>query len=86
MEWIKKLWNWVRVDGLLHILVCYIIVLTLCQFNMPWQWASVVALFAGIAKEVYDREHGTAEWHDIICDCAGIILADLVVCLSIWAV
>lgn len=73
-------------DGLLHILVCYIIVLTLCQFNMPWQWASVVALIAGIAKEVYDREHSTAEWHDIICDCAGIILADLVVCLSIWAV
>lgn len=91
MEWIKKLWswvlkgwNWLRTDGLLHLVISALIVVLFASFCPVWA-AVLVAVALGAAKEVYDRVSGkgTAEWHDVICDGAGIVLGVLICVLWI---
>lgn len=90
MEWLKKLWswvlkgwNWLRTDGLLHLVISALIVVLFGAFLPVWA-AVLIAVVAGIAKEIYDRVsgNGKAEWHDLICDGIGIVLGVLV-CL-LW--
>lgn len=90
MEWLKKLWswvlkgwNWLRTDGLLHLVISALIVVLFGAFLPVWA-AVLIAAVAGIAKEIYDRASGkgTAEWHDLICDGIGIVLGVLI-CL-LW--
>lgn len=78
----EKVWRWVRVDGLLHILAVYAIVLTFCG-PVSWWVADLIAIGVFILKEVLDfiTKKGTPEWHDIICDLAGLLLADGVIWL-----
>lgn len=78
----EKVWRWVRVDGLLHILAVYAIVLTFCG-PLSWWVADLIAIGVFIIKEVLDliSKKETAEWHDVICDAIGLILADGVICL-----
>lgn len=78
----EGVWRWVRVDGLLHILAVYAIVLTFCG-PLSWWVADLIAVGVFIIKELVDliSKKGTAEWHDVICDIAGLILADGVLCL-----
>ena len=78
----QNIWRWVRMDGILHILAVYAIVLTVWGF-LPWWGADLVAIGIFLLKEFIDlvSRKGTAEWHDIICDLIGLILADGVICL-----
>lgn len=77
-----KVAAWVRFDGLLHEEVSNGIVVLMAAVSSPWltPWASMVvgvisAVIAGLSKELYDKStgRGTAEWHDVICDAAGIL-------------
>lgn len=70
--------NWVRTDGLLHIVVSALICVMLGWINPIWI-APLVTLLIGIGKEIYDKvsKKGTAEWHDLICDIIGIVIGML---------
>ena len=70
---LNKIWNWVRVDGLLHIEACVAIVLLVGRF-LPWWAACIAGAVAGIAKEIWDIKHGTPDWHDLVCDLIGIVI------------
>ena len=79
INFIKKIWNWLRVDGLLHIETSALVVLA-TDAVAPWWVGNIVSATAGVAKEVYDRFNGgSAEWHDIICDVIGIVIADIII-------
>lgn len=72
--------SYVRMDGLLHILCAAILALTLFSF-LPFIASIAIAAAVAVAKElVYDLwlKKGVAEWHDIICDVAGLIYASIV--------
>ncbi len=76
IKFLKKVWAWVRTDGLLHILVSNLIALYLSGFIPLWI-ALLVAFLIGVGYEVYQKlsKKGCAEWHDIICDAGGVLLA-----------
>lgn len=82
-NWVLKGWNWLRTDGLLHLVISALIVVLFGAFLPVWA-AVLIAAVAGIAKEIYDRAsgEGTAEWHDLICDGIGIVLGVLI-CLFV---
>lgn len=71
----------IRIDGLLHFLVCYALTLTLIPF-VGMLISSILILCLGLGKEIYDyidykptfKEMG----HDILCDIVGIVIALLV--------
>ena len=72
--------NYVRIDGLLHILCVAILALSLFSF-LPYFPSIIIVAAIAIAKElIYDLwlKKGVAEWRDIICDLAGIIYASIV--------
>ena len=72
--------NYVRMDGLLHILCVAILALSLFAF-IPYLPSIIIAAAVAIAKElIYDLwlKKGVAEWHDIICDLMGLIYASIV--------
>lgn len=76
---LNKVWALLRVDGLLHLLVCAEIVQVFAAFAPFWVGV-IVAACAAAGKEVYDllSKRGTAEWHDIACDGIGILLGTIV--------
>ena len=72
--------DYVRMDGLLHILCVAILALSLFSF-LPYIASIAIAAAGAVAKElIYDLwlKKGVAEWHDIICDLAGLIYASMV--------
>lgn len=70
----KKLWKWIRRDGLLHMESCAFIAI-LAGLIVPWWIAGLVAVLAGLIKEEWDAEHdGVANWHDVICDVVGAVI------------
>lgn len=88
MEKIKALIRWIGIDGLLHFLVCYAMMLTLTPIIGVW-WALGTTLFVALAKEAYDvfiKKSNTLEqtFHDIILDASGIILSFITMLLW-WA-
>ena len=74
----KKIWEWIKRDGLLHIESCAIIAI-IVGLLFPWWATGIVALLVGIGKEIWDIKHGVANWHDIICDFIGCIVGIIVV-------
>ena len=77
-ETLKKIKEWVATDGLLHFLVCYALMVALTPI-IGW-WALLVTIFAALGKEGYDyfveKDNNKEQViHDLMCDCAGIILA-----------
>lgn len=84
IEFFKKVWRWVRTDGLLHILACVAIVYTAAQFVKPW-WALVIGVVVGIGYELIQlvTKKGTAEWHDVICDLIGSVFAFVMLCIGL---
>lgn len=85
MEKIKKILRWIAVDGLLHILSCYALMLTLQPMVDIW-WAKGITATCAIGKEVVDALRGKNTWeqvrHDLICDAIGILMSD--VTFFIW--
>lgn len=77
--------NYVRMDGLLHILCAAVLTLSLFSF-LPYIASIIIAAAVAVAKElIYDLwlKKGIAEWHDIICDVAGLIYASVVFLISL---
>lgn len=85
MEKIKKIISWVAVDGLLHLLVCYAMMLALTPVVGLW-WAVAATASVAVAKEVFDALCGRNTWsqmsHDFICDGVGLLLAGCT--LFVW--
>ena len=84
-KYISTVCNYVRIDGLLHILSIAVIALSLFSF-LPYFASMAISAAVAIAKElVYDLwlKKGTAEWHDIICDAIGIVYASVVFLISL---
>lgn len=83
-EFLRRVREWVRVDGLLHIETSALLVMFLAGF-LPVPGAAMLTLFVGIGKEFYDlfRHDGNPGWdHDLLCDLIGIALG--VVLLIPW--
>lgn len=76
----RRIWSWVRRDGLLHIETCALIAVAVGLFAPCWLGA-LVALAAGIGKEIWDTRHGVATWHDVICDLIGVAIGTIITLL-----
>lgn len=89
MTWIEKAVDWlkravkavkdyIRVDGLKHIAVCFFLSCVLIPL-MPWYWSLAVVSVVIFGKEARDfiTKAGTPEWHDIICGYMGVAMAVL---------
>ena len=79
---IRECIKWVGIDGLLHFLVCYAMMLTFGSCIGNWIAIGVTLLFA-FGKEAYDvfieKDNNFSQaMHDLICDFAGIVAALLV--------
>ena len=79
MERLKKLIKWIATDGLLHILVCYSMMLTLTPMIGIWLGLLMV-MMASVIKEVYDyfvQKDNNREQviHDMVCDMIGMVAA-----------
>ena len=74
---LKKLWNWIGTDGLLHIETSALIVLA-CPKSFG-VWAYVIAIVADLMKEIYDLARGKNNtpqvMHDLVCDAIGLVIA-----------
>ena len=82
---VDKLYSWLRIDGLIHLLTCYSIHLSLAPIDI--NLARSVVVLAATGKECYDyfiqRDNTLKEvTHDSLCDIIGIALAELTV--FIW--
>ena len=74
----KKLWNWIRRDGLLHIETCALIVIVFGLF-LPWWAAFGISMLVGAGKEWWDEKHGVSNWHDAICDFVGAVIGTIII-------
>lgn len=75
MDKIKALLKWIATDGLLHILVCYAMMLTLSP--MVGTYAIGITTIVALGKEAYDyfiKKSNNLEQvtHDLICDAIGM--------------
>lgn len=80
---VRKVWNWIGIDGLLHFLVSAMIVQTVCLVLNTPILAVFIAIAIGIAKEVWDvfiQKDNTWKQagHDIVCNLVGIVVATLI--------
>lgn len=79
----KKLIQWIRSDGLLHITVSALLVVAISVLLPVWL-SVLITLAIGAGKEIWDKYHGGAcNWHDIICDCIGVAIVTLII-LLLW--
>lgn len=79
---IKRFFDWIGIDGLLHFLVSALIVQTISLvLNTPFLAISI-AIVAGLAKEVWDvfvQKDNTIKQalHDVVCNIIGITFGTL---------
>ena len=78
----KKFFDWMGIDGLLHFLVSTFIVQTICLVLNTPILAISIAIVAGLAKEVWDvfvQKDNTIKQslHDIACNLIGITFGTL---------
>lgn len=81
----KRLLQWIAIDGLLHFLVCYATMMTFTPIIGAW-WAMGIAGILAIAKEArdyfYEKDNNIQQvLHDLICDVIGILGALIVMLL-----
>ena len=62
----------IKRDSLLHAETCALIAVV-TGLLLPWWGAGLVALAAGIGKELWDSKHGgCASWADFMADLVGV--------------
>ena len=83
LELIKSAGRWIGADGFQCICVCAL-AMALLGWLRPLWIPAILVLLVGLAKEIYDQatDKGVAEYHDIICDTAGIIVGLFIVWLN----
>ena len=74
---IKSIIKWIAVDGLLHFLVCYALMLTFTPIVGIW-WAVLITVIPAIAKELWDgliqKDNDIRQIaHDLVCDGVGML-------------
>lgn len=81
MEKIKNFIKWVAIDGLQHIETIALVFLVFVPIT-GFGWATLVAVLAGLGREViqYLRGENTKEQvhHDMICNGIGLLLGYIV--------
>lgn len=85
MEKIKEIINWVGTDGLLHLLVCWLLILVITPMNGIWV-AVLTAILLSLGKEAWDmliqKDNDKVQAiHDLICDGVGIVSGLLTIML-----
>jgi hypothetical protein len=87
MEKLKTICRWVGVDGLLHFLVCYGMMLAFTPVVGVW-WAIFSVTLASLVKEAIDSIMNDSDEcnaaHDLICDGAAVLAA--LITMAIWMV
>jgi hypothetical protein len=81
----KRILNWIAVDGLLHLLVCYSIILTIAPIINLW-WAISITIIIASIKEIvdyfYQKDNNLQQvLHDLICGFVGMFGALIVMFL-----
>ena len=79
MEWLNKLATRANIDGLLHVIISAIIVL-IVQIFAPWWVAVLVAIVAGVGKELIWflwLRKGQIQVKDLIYNAVGILIGCL---------
>ena len=87
MEKIKNAIKWIGVDGLLHFLICYSMMIALSPI-IGW-YALIPTIIIAAVKEGYDyhiqKDNNKQQVvHDLICDAAGIAAAYAT--MAIWLI
>lgn len=77
-DFIGYLSKWVAIDGFLHLLICWLLVLNFTIIFNVWEAVGLTLIMA-LLKEVFDRfiqkdNTWSQVLHDIICDLIGLIL------------
>lgn len=75
MNRLNHLFALMGTDGMKHFILSATMTAIL-SLVLPWYWAALITLAAGLGKEVYDRVsgRGMAEWKDVVCNIAGTII------------
>ena len=82
MNKIKQLLYWISTDGLLHMLVSMVMLLS-CFYIFGYVYSIILTLMICIIKEFYDyfiNKSNTIKQisHDIICDLLGVLMATFI--------
>ena len=78
MKQLEKLFTLMGTDGMQHFILSATLT-ALLAIVLPWWMAAAGTLAVGLGKEAYDRitGRGVAEWKDVMCNLAGIIVGVL---------
>ena len=84
---VSAAYKWIATDGLLHILVCYSLMLTLePMIGKDWAWG--ITTLVAIGKEVYDlwkkKNNLKQALHDLVCDYGGIGMSYIAMWMWTW--
>lgn len=85
MNKLKQLYKWIANDGLLHILVCIVLMLSF-YLLIGYLLSLIITIILGLIKEIYDyyiQKDNTVNQikHDTICNCIGIIISSFIILL-----
>lgn len=75
MKHLEKIFTFMGNDGMKHFILSATLT-ALLSLILPWWMAAAGTLAVGLGKEAYDRitGRGMAEWKDVMCNIAGIIV------------
>lgn len=82
MNKLKHLYKWITNDGLLHILMCIVLMLSF-YLIIGYFLSLLIVIIFGLIKEIYDyyiQKNNNKEQikHDIICDILGILIGTII--------
>lgn len=69
-----SLFNYMGWDGMKHFIISSTLTALLALF-LPWWVAGLAVFVVGMAKEVLEARTAPFEWHDVVCNLAGIAIA-----------
>lgn len=85
MDKIKQLYKWITNDGLLHILICMVLMLSF-YLIIGYILSLLITIIFGLIKEIYDyfiqKDNNINQLkHDVICNSIGIIISSIIILL-----
>lgn len=85
MNKLNQLYKWIANDGLLHILICIVLMLSL-QPIVDYLLALIFTCLCSIGKEYFDyyiqKDNSKKQvGHDFICNIIGIIVSTIIIIL-----
>lgn len=83
MNKLKQLYKWIANDGLLHILVCIALMLSL-QPIIGYLLSLIIVIIFSAIKEIYDyfiqKDNSIDQVkHDVICNGIGVIISSFII-------